>query len=314
VASDINSPSQIITLPKGGGALRGIGETFTPDLHTGTGNFTIPIALPSGRNGFQPQLSLVYSTGSGNGPYGLGWGLSVPEVSRKTSDGIPRYRDDSSSVAEWDVFLLSGTEDLVPVALSSGSPSSFRPRTESLFAEITRVQSGGNDYWQVRSKDGLTSSYGSPRPAGAATWMDDAVISDPANPAHHFSWKLSRTADLFGNEILYHYAHDTAQDGPHNWDQVYLSKIEYVNYGEDTSATKYLVSVEFDYAAYRPDPFSDYRPGFEIRTGKRCKAIRVVTHAGQDRPVRIYQLTYLDQRIELQDQIPPNQVSLLSQV
>src|SRR5438309_770997 len=92
---------QVISLPKGGGALHGIGEKFAPDLHTGTGNFTVPIALPPGRNGFQPQLSLVYSTGSGNGPFGLGWSLSIPGVSRQTSHGIPRY--DAT-----DVFLLSG--------------------------------------------------------------------------------------------------------------------------------------------------------------------------------------------------------------
>ncbi len=86
-----NSSNQTITLPQGGGALHGIGETFSPDLHTGTGNFTVPIALPPGRNGFQPQLNLVYSTGNGNGPFGLGWSLSIPGVSRKTSRGIPRY-------------------------------------------------------------------------------------------------------------------------------------------------------------------------------------------------------------------------------
>jgi hypothetical protein len=70
--------SQVISLPNGGGALQGIGETFAPDLFTGTGNFTVPIALPPGRNGFQPELSLVYSTGNGNSPFGLGWSLSVP--------------------------------------------------------------------------------------------------------------------------------------------------------------------------------------------------------------------------------------------
>lgn len=285
MASDTNSPAQVISLPKGGGALHGIGETFSPDLHTGTGNFTIPIALPSGRNGFQPQFNLVYSTGTGNGPYGLGWSLSIPGVARKTSDGIPRYRDDSSTETEWDVFLLSGSEDLVPIAASMSGATSFRPRTEGLFAEIERVCAGGNDYWQVRSKDGFASRYGTPRPAGAGPWTDDAVISDPANPAHHFSWKLSRTADLFGNEILYHYERDAGQEGSRHWDQVYLSKIEYVNYGEDTGI-KYLISVVFDYSGYRPDPFSDYRAGFEIRTRKRCKAIHVVTHAGQDRPVR----------------------------
>src|SRR5215208_933246 len=97
---------QVISLPKGGGALKGLGEKFSPDLHTGTGNFTVPINLPPGRNGFQPELSLIYSTGNGNGPFGLGWSLSVPGVGRQTSRGVPRY-DDSE-----DVFVLSGAEDL----------------------------------------------------------------------------------------------------------------------------------------------------------------------------------------------------------
>src|SRR5262245_2720347 len=96
------TPSQVISLPKGGGALHGIGEKFAPDLHTGTGNFTIPVARAPGRGGFQPQLNLVYSTGQGNGPFGLGWSLSVPGVGRKTSAGFPRY--DNSQ----DVFILSG--------------------------------------------------------------------------------------------------------------------------------------------------------------------------------------------------------------
>ena len=82
-------PSQIIALPKGGGAQRGLGETFSPDLHTGTGNFTVPIAIPPGRNGFQPQLNLAYSTGNGNGLFGIGWSLSIPGVTRKTVQRNP---------------------------------------------------------------------------------------------------------------------------------------------------------------------------------------------------------------------------------
>src|SRR5215470_18616420 len=109
---DKNS-SETIALPKGGGALHGIGEKFSPDLHTGTGNFTVPIALPPGRNGFQPQLNLVYSTGNGNGPFGLGWSLGVPGITRKTAKGIPRYRDQAAALADRDTFILSGAEDLV---------------------------------------------------------------------------------------------------------------------------------------------------------------------------------------------------------
>src|SRR5215470_2203509 len=107
MASQNNPSGQTISLPRGGGALHGIGEKFSPDLFTGTGNFTVPIALPAGRNGFQPELNLVYSTGNGNSPFGLGWSLSVPGVSRKTSKGVPRYDD------ERDIFILSGAEDLV---------------------------------------------------------------------------------------------------------------------------------------------------------------------------------------------------------
>ncbi len=62
MANKSNPATQTISTPQGGGALHGIGETFSPDLHTGTGNFTVPIAMPPGRNGFQPQLSLIYST------------------------------------------------------------------------------------------------------------------------------------------------------------------------------------------------------------------------------------------------------------
>lgn len=39
MANKSNIATQTISLPQGGGALHGIGETFSPDLHMGTGNF-----------------------------------------------------------------------------------------------------------------------------------------------------------------------------------------------------------------------------------------------------------------------------------
>src|SRR5262245_58668409 len=134
MSNSSSSPGQIISLPKGGGAQNGLDEKFSPDLHTGTGNFTVPIALPPGRNGFQPQLSLVYSTGTGNGYFGLGWSLSVPGVTRKTSKGIPRYRDSATQLKDRDVFLLSGAEDLVELGSFTNEAGidavRYRPRTE----------------------------------------------------------------------------------------------------------------------------------------------------------------------------------------
>ena len=48
-----------LSLPKGGGALRSIGEKFAANPVTGTGSLTIPIATSPGRCGFGPQLALA---------------------------------------------------------------------------------------------------------------------------------------------------------------------------------------------------------------------------------------------------------------
>src|SRR5215510_4386856 len=156
MATKSNSSNQTISLPQGGGAIHGIAETFAPDLHTGTGNFSVPIAIPTGRNGFQPQLSLVYSTGNGNGLFGLGWNLGIPGVARKTSKGIPRCQDYDSDLTKRDVFILSGSEDLVPVSDPSLNPlkaTRYRPRTEGLFARIVHHHDAevGNNFWEVSS-------------------------------------------------------------------------------------------------------------------------------------------------------------------
>ncbi|MDF2868308.1 MAG: repeat-associated core domain protein, partial [Gammaproteobacteria bacterium] len=67
-----------ITLPKGGGAIQGIGEKFAANPVTGTGSLSVPIALSPGRSDFSPQLALSYDSGAGNGPFGFGWHLSLP--------------------------------------------------------------------------------------------------------------------------------------------------------------------------------------------------------------------------------------------
>src|SRR5688572_11793163 len=82
-----------ISLPKGGGAIRGLGEKFAANPVTGTGSFTVPIATSPGRSGFGPQLSISYDSGAGNSAFGFGWTLSLPAITRKTDRGLPRYRD-----------------------------------------------------------------------------------------------------------------------------------------------------------------------------------------------------------------------------
>src|SRR5258706_11798581 len=169
----VHAPS--ISLPRGGGAIRGIGEKFAANPVTGTGSMTVPIAASPGRNGFGPQLSLSYDSGSGNGPFGFGWHLSLPSIVRKTDKGLPQYLDAEES----DVFILSGAEDLVPILIEKNgkwerkpfdSPADepgyiiqrYRPRVEGLFARIERWtdKTSGISHWRSVTKDNITTLYG----------------------------------------------------------------------------------------------------------------------------------------------------------
>ncbi|MBS1693782.1 MAG: VCBS repeat-containing protein [Actinobacteria bacterium] len=221
-----------IQLPKGGGAIRGIGEKFAANPVTGTGSMSVPIATSPGRSGFGPQLALSYDSGAGNGPFGFGWNLSLPSITRKTDKGLPQYLDPVDS----DVFVLSGAEDLVPiyrqdpdgtwVAGRQGfecdadgfwvrDPSGrlvvyedeldgyrvrrYRPRIEGLFARIERwskIGTPGDVHWRSISKDNILTLYGHD---------ENSRIADPLDASRIFSWLICESRDDKGNGIRYLY-------------------------------------------------------------------------------------------------------------
>ena len=57
ITSNLSNPAVLpsLSLPKGGGAIRGIGEKFSVNAATGTGSISIPIFTSPGRSGFGPQ-------------------------------------------------------------------------------------------------------------------------------------------------------------------------------------------------------------------------------------------------------------------
>ena len=199
-----------IGLPKGGGAIRGIDEKFTANPATGTGSLAIPLALTAGRSGFGPTLSLSYDSGQGNGPFGIGWALSLPDVGCRTDKGLPRYRPTAETE---DIFVLSGAEDLVPVLRTDHRGAlhfeesdrdgyrvrQYRPRVEGLFARIERWTSlaSGVAHWRSISRANVLTVYG----------LDaHSRIADPDDPTHIFRWLICRSYDDRGNAIVYDYA------------------------------------------------------------------------------------------------------------
>src|SRR3977135_1630360 len=64
-----------ISLPKGGGAIKGIDETYTVNPASGTASIALPLPLTPARGGALPPVRLRYASPSGNSVVGLGWSL-----------------------------------------------------------------------------------------------------------------------------------------------------------------------------------------------------------------------------------------------
>lgn len=253
-----SNPLPTISLPKGGGAIRGIGEKFATNPVTGTASVSVPIATSPGRSGFGPQLSLSYDSGAGNGVFGFGWSLSLPEITRKTDKGIPTYLDDQDS----DVFIISGSEDLVPVLNSDNSRYEdsitvpgytihrFRPRIEKLYARIERwTSSGGDVHWRSISKDNILTIYGKDA---------KSRITDTIDSRRIFSWLICEVRDDKGNGVIYDFK-------PENSTNVDLTQANEANRGQSDdsrrSVNRHVKHIRYGNRVPLLDA-SGYRPRF----------------------------------------------------
>lgn len=246
---------RVISLPSGPGSIEGLGESFEPQLNSGTSSYRIPLRVPPGRAGFAPELRLTYSSGRGNGPFGLGWSLDFPYLEIQTDKGMPRYKM-WPAVDGVDKLVYRGSEELVPV-----SASTWRLKIEGEFTVVEQLPAG----WRARRSDGAVMEFG----LTAASRVEDA--------GREFRWNIERMADPNGNQILFEY--EKLGDGR----LPYLTRIVYS--GDDPQAA---MSVVLQYES-RPDTLTDYRPTFELTTAYRCTAIEMRAAGAL---VRRYRLAY----------------------
>ncbi|EQB98742.1 SpvB/TcaC N-terminal domain-containing protein [Photorhabdus temperata] len=101
-----------LSLPKGGGALKGLDAELNTAGVSGMVALTVPLPISSGR-GYAPSLSLQYSSGQGNSEFGAGWQLQLLKISRRTQKGVPNYGSGIDKTGKIDQFVGPNGELLI---------------------------------------------------------------------------------------------------------------------------------------------------------------------------------------------------------
>jgi RHS repeat-associated protein len=244
---------QTVTRPSGPSSLKGLGESFSPNLATGTGNFSIPLQLPPGI--LAPEVSIQYTAGKGKGLLGTSFHLPVLNIYRSTDKGLPKFKED-------DRFSVEGPTLNDELVLVNADRGWYRLRNEGAFALFER--SVDTDSWLVRLPNGHTLRLG------------ESEQGRQRAQGRTVRWFVQRHQDRFGHEIQYSYFPDGGR--------LYLETIAY----QVHAAPQFWNTIVFEYGS-RYDRFVDYRYGEAMWTSLRLTGIEMSQGA---RVLRRYDFSY----------------------
>lgn len=248
--------TQTISLPSGPGSIEGLGESFDPQLNTGSYVFRLPFKLPAVRGRAQPEVAMTYHSGNGNGPLGLGWSLTIPSIQRQTDKGLPTY-------GSADRFITGEGEEL-----TARADGSFRRKVET---DFTRWEFLGAQGWKGTRRDGTVLRLG----ASLQARQERAT-------GQVFRWMIESAQDPNGNRVEYTYQKHGGQ--------IYPAEIRY---GLHESLPSNYFRVVFEYDEDRPDPLADYRGRFKALTALRLRSVSAWLG---ERRVRFWRLDYHENR------------------
>ena len=257
----------VISLPSGPGSIEGLGESFEPQLNTGSSTYSISLETTPGIAGHQPSVSLSYNSGAGNDVLGIGWSLGGQSIQRQTDKGQPKYNGE-------DTFIFQG-EELIPLV-----DGSYALKNTTSFLRFYRE----GDSWLAKGPNGHRYHFGLYpskneifRGSRLGINSETKTSQYDADFDHTYRWYLSEWSDTNGNKIEYYYSKNSDSNG-----RLYPSEIRYNQHGD-----KYQ-SVVFHYED-RPDVVIDYRAGFLIQTAQRLSKIQMF---GFGQLAREYRLGY----------------------
>lgn len=183
----------------------------------GGASYTIPLELPTGINGMNPKLALVYNSHSDNGMLGWKWDLSG--LSAVTRTGKTRYHDGETggvTLSETnDRFLLDGHR-LIMVHDYNDSIE-YKTEQDEMSRVVAHLINFGGGLrtilgFRVWKADGTIVEYGLSK---------ESRIGTQNNRLNAICWLMNRILDRNGNAITYCY--DVTQETG----EFYISEINY---------------------------------------------------------------------------------------
>lgn len=246
---------------------------------SGAATYSIPIVVPPGTAGMQPNLSLNYNSQGLNGILGLGWSLSgMSNIGRcgKTiaQDGV----NERISFSTTDRLCLDGQRLVLVNATPSdanywSATAEYRTEIESfsrIKTKFVMVNGISVRSFEVWSRDGRISTYGSTADSyvKAITKQINSGVggAQPAPKDGPQSWALDTVKDRSGNFIKFSYEQD-ANTGEH--------RPTFIRYGGSGLASH--AAVQFSYAD-RNDKWKRYID--ETRNDLRSRVDQVKTYVG----------------------------------
>jgi len=231
----------------------------------GDGTTDFPIALPPGRNGMQPSLSVSYNNNGGSGTAGYGWEIPVQYITVDTRFGVPEYnttRETESYLLNGEELMLkNGNELYLPHRNASDilriTNGVFYPKVEGSFTKIQRLGSGPQDYsWIILDKAGMKYYYGTTAAGRFSSGTGSGNIA---------KWMLQKVEDKNGNYIQYEYTIRSYSGGnTAGGKEILISAIRYTLHPETNGSQTGYHSVNFLYNSnQRSDQTVSYRYGFK---------------------------------------------------
>ncbi len=320
----INVPSILTTSLQNtaSGAAAGEPAGVTPGTIKGTLDVTddgeaiyrLPLWLPDGRAGVQPNLGLQYRSRGIDGSLGLGWKLDgLSSISRCHQDNAHDVITQPIRFDATDKLCLDG-ERLILVAGGYNLTGSEYRTEDDKFIKIVQVgaDSFGPTGFLAYRPNGMRQSYGNEPSPSVAGYQGDPTAIQGGEQAHvsasdtattdptvaysgtaRLSWALASSRDRYNNAVQYSYV-TTAQTAANNFTIDFRpASITYTN-GPTGPADR---SVQFSYIA-RADVRDAYVSGLPMRHGNLLSAIHVMgpgPTGGSSQSLRTYNLAYQNQ-------------------